>query len=189
MSLRKTSKKTQKAGYAEMTSILMAYLNAQFGTGIEKFIEREEEKAKETAAKERDNERRRKEQKDQKTDFKRLWTVKKLPDGTCKISAYKGALEELVFPEEIDGCPISEIGHRGNVCLNEEGFQALKRVVLPASLRAIGRNVFSSSSLEEITIPEGVTSIEDGVFMGTAITNIDIRDILKSRDITLLTKV
>ena len=40
----------------------------------------------------------------------------------------------------------------------------MKRVMLPKTLRAIGRNAFSGTQIEQIEIPEGVEKIEKRLF-------------------------
>ena len=53
--------------------------------------------------------------------------------------------------------------------INPYAFQfttSLKRITLPNTLRTIGDRAFSKSGLVEIIIPEGVTTLGDGVFEG-----------------------
>jgi hypothetical protein len=89
----------------------------------------------------------------------KLPEVKKLPDGTCRLGGYKGILEEMIVPEEVDGCPVTELGNRDDPFANAEGYKILKRVQLPATLRIIGRNAFAGTLIEELRIPEGVEKI------------------------------
>lgn len=45
-----------------------------------------------------------------KKEASRLWTVKKLDDGTWRVSAYKGTDTVMVIPAYIDDEPVSEVG-------------------------------------------------------------------------------
>ena len=155
--------RAQRVNSTELTAVLMNYLNAEFGTGFEKAVEREtaiEEKNKKAVAKKKQTEAR----KDPKSGVKKLWTVKILPDGTCRLGGYKGIMEELYVPDEVDGHPVTELGNRDDPMANADGYKVLRRVVLPKTLRAIGRNAFAGTQIEEIDIPEGVQKIEKRLF-------------------------
>ena len=67
--------------------------------------------------------------------------------------------EELILPEEIDGLPVTEIGSRAfaGACV--------KRIVLPETVRSIGREAFASMrDLQHVVIPESVKAIDETAF-------------------------
>ena len=68
-------------------------------------------------------------------------------DGTVTITGYKGNDEEIDIPSEIEGKTITKIG--------EKAF-------------------FNNKNVKKITMPNGITSIEDYAFANTTITTINI---------------
>ena len=102
-------------------------------------------------------------------DVSNLKYVKK-PDGTIKITGYvKEPKGELVIPEEIDGCRVTEIG----------GFafrwcESLTSVDMPC-VTTIGESAFwSCKSLTSVDMP-CVTQIVEGAFDGcTSLTSVDM---------------
>jgi hypothetical protein len=151
--------RTQRMEAVDMTAILMKYLDEEFGTGFENALDREIAKEKKAVRKANAEEKQKAARKNPSGGIKKLWTVKKLPDGTCRLGGYKGILEEMIVPEEVDGCPVTELGNRDDPFANAEGYKILKRVQLPATLRIIGRNAFAGTLIEELRIPEGVEKI------------------------------
>jgi len=68
---------------------------------------------------------------------------------------------EIVIPEQIENLPVTEI--------NKNAFSRtsdLTAVTFPDTLETIGENAFYYSGLKNINIPEHVTSIGTGAFMG-----------------------
>ena len=91
----------------------------------------------------------------------------------CKTSA-EG---ELVIPAEIEGLPVTSIGH---VAFRNRN--SLTSVTIPDSVTSIGDAAFSScESLTSINIGKGVTSIDFNVFFGCiSLTSITIPDSVTS---------
>lgn len=103
----------------------------------------------------------------------------------CKITAYKGTAEDLIFPQFLRDQPITSIDE----CVLEED-SALKKLIIPGSIKTlifasfesapnltdvtllegvekIGAYAFKNcSKLENITIPDSVTMIDNCVFSG-----------------------
>ncbi|MBQ3528759.1 MAG: leucine-rich repeat protein [Clostridia bacterium] len=78
------------------------------------------------------------------------------------IDKYTGNAAEIVIPSEIQGYPVTWIGHD---CFS--GCTTLKRVILPESLTNISGYSFSDcTNLESITIPNGVKRLVYGAFSG-----------------------
>ena len=87
-----------------------------------------------------------------------------------------------IYGNTFDGC--TRLGHvkvgDGTVVIDNYAFQscsALTSVELPASLRKIGRQAFSSTGLTSIAIPDGVTTIEEYAFSNcSALTSVILPD-------------
>lgn len=97
-------------------------------------------------------------------DFKKEWTFGKLQDGTLIIRSYKGSGPVAEIPERIGKTLVTEIGE--DLFAAAAGKQiAVRRVLVPVSVRAIAVNAFDSSAeLEEIVVhPKNTTyRSEDG---------------------------
>ena len=74
--------------------------------------------------------------------LKESWSFKRLPDGTMHISGYKGSQTQATFPPRIGKKPVTVIG---------------TGVLNPARLT-------DGMSVEQVIIPEGVTTIEERAF-------------------------
>ena len=84
-----------------------------------------------------------------------------LPDGTYGVEAGPKADEvtSIVIPSTYHGKPVTQI------C--DEGFDELtnlQKIVLPNTLKTIGKDAFSRSAIESIEIPSNVNSIGSGAF-------------------------
>ncbi len=64
-------------------------------------------------------------------------------------------LQRVSLPDSI-----TEIGDFAFAACN-----ALKTIKLPSSLKTIGYGAFMLSGLTELTIPDGVTALPDGLFL------------------------
>ncbi|MDE7164225.1 MAG: leucine-rich repeat protein [Clostridiales bacterium] len=64
---------------------------------------------------------------------------------------------------------------------NSETTIGLKSVVIPDTIKSIGRNAFADcSELTSVTLPSGLKRIADGAFAGTSITSITLPDSVES---------
>ena len=75
------------------------------------------------------------------------------------ITGYEGTVRDLVVPETIDGCPVTEIGSFAFASRDD-----IVRVVLPRGLQTIRSFAFQRCfSLREITVCNGIREYYDGV--------------------------
>ena len=99
--------------------------------------------------------------------MKKLWTYKKLEDGTIAIKRYKGDRTEIVVPEKIGKDTVTELkvdvyyeGAPRKSFVSDEIKMDVTKVTLPNGLLSIGGAVFCEfAELREINIPNGVLSI------------------------------
>ncbi len=122
------------------------------------------------------------------------FTYKENGEGGIIITAYNGEDKNVVFPGEIDGKAVVQIGETGT----EVSEVSIESITVPGSIKTIGgwafcgceelRNVTLEEGIEciesgafrvcenltEITIPSSVTSIGSEAFFGTGITEITI---------------
>ena len=111
--------------------------------------------------------------------LKKIWSYKKMEDGTLIIRNYKGTDTEVVVPERIGKSIVTAIeiaAFSGNaVCVGDfysigslehiKHHEKITKLTLPMTLRHIGSYAFyDMSALEEINIPEGVEEIDDFTF-------------------------
>ena len=90
------------------------------------------------------------------TDLKELIlpdSVRELGEGVC-YNLY--ALETVSIPEGVTEIPAQAFSTTGN----------LKNISLPSTLKVIGENAFASCGVEELTLPEGLETIEACGFLG-----------------------
>ena len=104
-------------------------------------------------------------------------------EGGAIITKYKGRDTTVVLPEEIEGCPVTNIGFYAfeakfdivsvsipeSVTVISEGAfmdcSSLSDINLPSGLKEIGRGAFAGcASLTEMTVPDGVKRIEEEAF-------------------------
>lgn len=101
--------------------------------------------------------------------LKKIWTYKKLEDGTLRINSYKGTETEITVPEKIGKAQVTVIG--------EYAF----------STRYYGKapvNIDTRKKITSVTLPEGVTEIECGAFYGCeSLENISLPSTLLAIDI------
>ena len=76
-------------------------------------------------------------------ELRENWSFKKLPDGTMRITGYKGTETQVEFPPRVGKKQVTSIGMH----------------VLATTRKAAGTQIRS------VIIPEGVTTIEDGAFL------------------------
>ena len=103
------------------------------------------------------------------TELKQIWTLKKLDDGTYRISAYKGEESCIVIPSSIRGVAVTELGNGIRGLFDETRCEKIKSVILPESLKKIGRKAFKNcTALERTVLPEGVKIIDGYAFENCA---------------------
>ena len=114
------------------------------------------------------------------TELKKIWSYKKLEDGTLIITNYKGLKTEVVIPDKIGKSEVTAIGKgafagRSGVCAGQVTTYAtpeqqkthskITKLVLPSGLKSIGLGAFAEMlALESIEIPESVTEIDKFAF-------------------------
>lgn len=85
--------------------------------------------------------------------------------GEARILSYKGKETYVVVPEQIEGYPVTEIGaeaflgretHKASVCLD--------RLIMPDSIRKIGRKAFYDTNLKDFHLPAELEQIEEYAF-------------------------
>ena len=76
---------------------------------------------------------------------------------------------EIVIPEQIENLPVTEINKNAFSYRSAD----LTAVTFPDTLETIGENAFYYSGLKHIEIPEHVTSIGKGAFMGVDTVTVD----------------
>lgn len=74
------------------------------------------------------------------------------------ITGYTGSDTEIIIPDKIAGYPVTAIGE------NAFKSSSLTNITIPNGVTSIGNYAFSSSSLKSIDISESVTSIGDYAF-------------------------
>ncbi len=84
-----------------------------------------------------------------------------LDDGTYEVTGYKGSISALKIPSEHNGKKVTRIGKRA-FCYRFD----LTSVILPHSIKSIGEQAFCVTGLQQVTLTEGLTSIENGAFQG-----------------------
>lgn len=82
-------------------------------------------------------------------EWKKIWSYTKQPDGTLRLDSYKGSDEDVVIPPEITGAKVTVIG---------------KQALSPSAPGAKGIILKQRQRIRSITIPDTVTTIEDGAF-------------------------
>ena len=117
-------------------------------------------------------------------ELKKVWSYKKLSDGTLQITKYKGTDTEVTVPEKIGKSPVSSFAatYRKMEWIGPFDGSNVKRVILPESIRIIGTATFKNCvDLESCIIPYGVKKIEDRAFYGCkSLMKIEIPDSVKS---------
>ena len=85
-------------------------------------------------------------------ELKKLWSTKKLEDGTLLITNYKGTEVDVVIP--------AQIGKSAVTAVDDEAFSASRWKL------AKDREGYLRNTLRSVTISEGITSIGDATFNG-----------------------
>ncbi len=97
-----------------------------------------------------------------------LYEYEVLEDGTARITAYRETfndqIKSLCVPSQIDGYTVTEIGE----CAFLRAFY-LRTVVLPDSVKVIGRSAFQESGVTQIFLPAGLEEIGENAFYWCAL--------------------
>lgn len=89
---------------------------------------------------------------------------------------YRSIIKSVTVPPKYNGLPVTELAFRAFYqCTN------LEKISLPSSIIKVGAYSFEETSITDITIPTGVTSIENGTFCEcTKLSNVVLPDTIKS---------
>ena len=107
--------------------------------------------------------------------MKENWSYTKLPDGTIKLTGYKGSESEVRVPPRIGKNIVTVIGSQA-FCKkygNKEPEwrktcgQTIESIVLPDSIKEVGWRAFMScGKLNNVELNEGLEDLEGGAFLG-----------------------
>lgn len=105
--------------------------------------------------------------------LKKLWSYKKLDDGTLQITNYKGDETEIVVPAQIGKATVSSIGeyafgiHMFRKTANAEIRKKITSVVLSEGVKEISNSAFyECKSLTTVSLPSTLKTIGEYVFAG-----------------------
>ena len=111
--------------------------------------------------------------------LKRIWSHKKLDDGTIMITSYKGTDTDVVVPEFIGKDKVTIIGEyafspRASRLTPEqkEARKNIKSIILPKSISKICVGAFSGTSIEGIELPKELK------VLGAAFSHSQIKSII-----------
>ena len=144
-------------------------------------------------------------------DMKKLWSFKKLPDGSLSITGYKGDETDIGIPPRIGNTPVTAIDASafdaeksrkakkqpqlqsvfipdGVTSIGYHAFykcEKLAQVTIAASVKSIGSSAFlGCKSLTGVVIPSGVTSIGECAFFGCD----SLKDVTVPSNVTFIGK-
>ena len=104
--------------------------------------------------------------KEEKHDF-----LYHIDDRGVVIEGYLGRKKTLAVPGNIDDHPVYKIDDKA---FYED--EKLEKIILPNTLRIIGREAFAGSSLETAILPKSLLIIEDGAFADSSLKSVNIPD-------------
>ena len=90
-----------------------------------------------------------------------LYGYEFLEDGTICLTEYNRFDETVLLPSEIDGYTVSALGD----CLFLRNIY-IRKVVIPGTVKTIGRAAFQESCIEQVILPEGLQTIGERAFFG-----------------------
>ena len=101
-----------------------------------------------------------------------------LEDGTAEIIEYMGYdAKEIEIPAEINGAPVTSIGHCAFKERDDDHFEKITSIVIPDSVKVINEGAFEGCvSLESITLPKNLKYIGECAFSNCGIQSIVIPD-------------
>ena len=95
--------------------------------------------------------------------------------GSGLITGYTGTAAYAVLPDAIGGAPVTGIADRAFFTN-----PWLRRVTLPAGIKAIGESAFFGTRLADISLPEGLESIGKEAFGGVPLEGLSLPESLRS---------
>ena len=115
-------------------------------------------------------------------ELKKIWTTKKLEDGTLMITGYKGESLDVVVPDMIGKSPVTALGSdvfnpiAPRITREQSDVRTnLRSVEIPGSITTIPKNLLGCISgyyhwtlpnLKRVVLGEGIQEIKWGAFMG-----------------------
>lgn len=93
-------------------------------------------------------------------------------ESTATVIGYKGRNEHITIPSSYNGKPVTAIGNSA-FDINENK-RVIKSVVIPNTIKTIGKYAFLGCELTSIIIPKNVTYLGGGAFSFCELTTIDI---------------
>ena len=126
------------------------------------------------------------------------WAYRVEDDGTLTITGYKGTATEVVIPNSIDGVRVKSIYNNygpiwdSSICNGDEhivgssGYvsqNTITSIIISYGIEKIGNEAFwFTTELNNISIPNSVTSMEDAFYGCTSLTSITIPDSVTSME-------
>ena len=91
--------------------------------------------------------------------LKKLWSYRKLENGTLQITGYKGSEEDIKIPARIGKAAVSVIGEGKYTHVFKNSAQ-IRTITIPDGIVEIKESAFSAcNSLEEVSIPSSVKKV------------------------------
>ena len=87
-------------------------------------------------------------------ELKKIWSTKKLPDGTLCTTTYKGTEKDVVVPAQIGKTAVS--------CIGKDTFSAF--IFVHGMKDNPKERIEANKKIKSVTISEGIKKIEDGAF-------------------------
>lgn len=92
------------------------------------------------------------------------WDYGILEDGTAVITGFTAGSDRMVFPDEVDGIPVTVVARAP---LGSPDYEKIKTVMLPKGLKAVECRAFENcTSLTKVTFPKGLETIGYRAFRG-----------------------
>ena len=120
--------------------------------------------------------------------MKKLWSTKKLPDGTLAITSYKGSEEAITVPAQIGKTKVTVIAEYAfscwaDRCKNRDEREKIRSVTVPEGITTIEDKAFCACyGLESVTLPASLERVGSAAFW-----NCDhLRDVTLGSEKTLL---
>jgi hypothetical protein len=91
-----------------------------------------------------------------------------LERGEITITAYHGTDSDIIIPAQIEGVPVTIIGHSASA------EKQLTKLTLPDSVHTIGFGAFRSNKLTDITLGNNIREIHNSAFANNELTEVTI---------------